>query len=46
LVVDGVTVRSADGVHLTLAAGEWLQPDVLPAVAAVGLEDRAKMVTP
>jgi hypothetical protein len=46
LVVDGVTVRSTDGVHLTLAGGEWLQPHILPAVAAVGLADRAKMVTP
>ena len=46
LVVDGVTVRSADGVHLTLAGGEWLQPDILPTVAAVGLAARAKMVTP
>jgi peptidoglycan/LPS O-acetylase OafA/YrhL len=42
LVVDGVTVRSTDGLHLTKAAGEWLQPDILPTVAALGLAARAR----
>jgi hypothetical protein len=45
-VVDGVTIRSSDGVHLTKVGGEWLQPDILPTVAALGLTARAKMVTP
>jgi peptidoglycan/LPS O-acetylase OafA/YrhL len=41
-VVDGVTVRSTDGIHLTRAAGEWLQPIILPTVDALGLADRAR----
>jgi peptidoglycan/LPS O-acetylase OafA/YrhL len=45
-VVDGVTIRSSDGVHLTKVGGEWLQPDILPTVAALGLSARAKMVAP
>jgi peptidoglycan/LPS O-acetylase OafA/YrhL len=39
-VVDGVTVRSTDGIHLTKAAGEWLQPDIMPTVDALGLAAR------
>jgi len=34
-VVDGVTVRPSDGVHLTLAAGAWLAPKLLPQFAAL-----------
>ena len=40
-VVGGVTVRWADGIHITKAGGEWLQPQILPTVAQLGLEARA-----
>ncbi len=40
-VVDGVTVRWADGIHVTKAGGQWIQPAVLPIVAQLGLEARA-----
>ncbi|MBF6555137.1 MAG: acyltransferase [Acidimicrobiales bacterium] len=40
-VIDGVTVRWADGLHISLPGGEWLQPLVLPTVAALGLQARA-----
>jgi peptidoglycan/LPS O-acetylase OafA/YrhL len=45
-VVDGVTVRSTDGVHLTKVGGEWLQPDILPTVDTLALEARSTMVRP
>ena len=41
-VVDGVTVRSTDGVHLTKAGGEWLQASILPTVATLGLAARTR----
>jgi hypothetical protein len=37
--VDGVTVRWADGVHVTTAAGELLQPQILPQIDRIGLDD-------
>jgi len=40
-VVDGVTVRWADGIHVTKAGGQWIEPFVLPTVAQLGLEARA-----
>jgi peptidoglycan/LPS O-acetylase OafA/YrhL len=40
-VVDGVTVRWADGIHVSLQGGEWLQPAILPVVARLGLVHRA-----
>jgi len=40
-VVDGVTVRWADGIHITKAGGQWIEPVVLPTVAELGLESRA-----
>ncbi len=40
-VVDGLTVRTSDGIHITEPAGQWLQPRILPTVAKVGLEARA-----
>ena len=40
-VVDGVTVRWADGIHVTRAGGQWIEPFVLPTVAQLGLEARA-----
>ena len=39
--VDGITVRWADGIHISKAGGEWLQPTILPPVAAQGLTVRA-----
>jgi len=39
-VVDGVTVRWPDGIHVTPAGGQWLQPRVLPTVAQLGLAVR------
>ena len=36
--VDGVPVRwPGDGIHVTRAGGEWLQPMVLPEIAQLGL---------
>ena len=43
-VVSGVTVRSTDGVHLTIAGLEWLQPDVIPTVASLGLATEPSVV--
>jgi hypothetical protein len=40
-VVDGVPVRWADGIHISKVGGEWLQPQILPTVAELGLEARA-----
>jgi len=34
--IGGVTMRFADGVHTTAAAGTYLAPKVLPALAALG----------
>jgi peptidoglycan/LPS O-acetylase OafA/YrhL len=41
-VIDGVTVRGSDGVHISLAGGVWLQSAVLPKIAELGLEQRAQ----
>jgi len=38
LTVDGVRVRYYDGVHVTVAGGEWLQPRILPTIAQLGLD--------
>ena len=40
--VDGVTVRWADGVHISKQGGEWLQARVLPTIARLGLDVRAR----
>jgi peptidoglycan/LPS O-acetylase OafA/YrhL len=40
-VVDGVTVRWADGIHVTKAGGQWAEQFVLPTIAQLGLEVRA-----
>jgi len=40
-VIDGVTVRWPDGIHVTPAGGQWLQPRILPTVALLGLEARS-----
>lgn len=34
VVIDGVTVRAADGVHLSEPGGEWLPPWLLPQLVA------------
>ena len=40
-VVDGVTVRWADGIHVSRAGGQWAEQFVLPLVAQLGLDARA-----
>jgi hypothetical protein len=35
----GVVVRWSDGVHVSLAGGKLLQPEILPAIARIGLQD-------
>jgi peptidoglycan/LPS O-acetylase OafA/YrhL len=42
LVVDRVTVRWPDGVHISKAGGEWLQPFILPTVGSLGLSSHAE----
>ncbi len=37
LAIDGVTVRWNDGVHISKAGGEWLQPFILPTAGRQGL---------
>lgn len=36
--VDGVVVRSSDGIHISPAGGELLQSEILPGMARLGLE--------
>jgi peptidoglycan/LPS O-acetylase OafA/YrhL len=40
--VDGVTVRWADGIHISKQGGEWLQARTLPTIAQLGLDVRAR----
>jgi len=40
-IVDGVVVRWPDGIHVTPAGGQWLQPRILPMVAGLGLAERS-----
>jgi hypothetical protein len=40
-VIDGVTVRSADGVHFTWAGDFWMAPQILPPLRALGLAPEA-----
>jgi hypothetical protein len=35
----GVVVRRTDGIHITPAGGELLQPEIPPEVASLGLQD-------
>ena len=39
--VDGVQARCKDGVHLTVAGGEWLAKKILPVVALLGRAHQA-----
>ncbi len=36
-MVHGVTVRWSDGIHVTAAGGEYLQPHILPVIDRLGL---------
>ena len=38
--IDGVVVRSSDGIHLTEAGGLWLRSRILPQVGRIGLAGR------
>ncbi len=40
--VDGVTVRSPDGVHFTTAGGAWLAPRILPTLVRLGRSHHAR----
>ena len=35
--IDGITVRSTDGIHISIAGGLFLRDSVLPTVARLGL---------
>ena len=37
--LDGVAVRWPDGVHISLAGGQLLQPQILPEIDRIGMED-------
>ncbi len=39
--LDGVAVRTDDGIHISVAGGELLQRRILPAVGRIGMEDEA-----
>ncbi len=39
-VIDGVTVRTTDGIHITEPGGEWLRPHILPTIASLGCSAR------
>ncbi len=39
--IDGITVRFTDGLHISVAGGEWLQPRLLPQIASIGMSSRA-----
>ena len=40
--VDGIPARLADGIHISVPGGEWLQPRILPTVVTLGHTARAK----
>jgi hypothetical protein len=37
--LDGIAVRSPDGIHVSVAGGEWLQRQILPQIDRIGMED-------
>lgn len=39
-MIGNIPVRWSDGVHITEAAGQWLQSKILPEIAELGLEAR------
>jgi len=45
--IDGITVRSTDGIHISAAGGELVRPLIDPTVAALGLQaERARAAAP
>lgn len=41
--IDGIEVRTpTDGIHITVQGGEWLEPQILPEVAKLGLQVTSK----
>jgi hypothetical protein len=42
--VDGVVVRSSDGIHISPAGGELLQSEILPDIALIGLRAEPSVV--
>jgi peptidoglycan/LPS O-acetylase OafA/YrhL len=44
--IHGVTIRETDGVHFTLAGGEYLAPAIMPAIVAAGREQMARTAPP
>ena len=42
--VDGVVVRSSDGIHISPAGGELLQSEILPQIAQFGLKAEPSVV--
>ncbi len=44
-VVDGITTRTTDGIHISVPGGEWLQPQILPTVVQLGRRARAGAAT-
>jgi len=45
-VIDGITVRWDDGIHISLPGGEWLQPAVLPEIGQLGLSSPQRSASP
>jgi hypothetical protein len=43
--VDGIDVRSSDGIHISLDGGELLQREILPQIAQLGLKAETDVVT-
>jgi hypothetical protein len=43
--VDGVVVRSSDGIHISPDGGELLQSEILPEIARLGLEAEPSVAT-
>ncbi|HEY1651587.1 MAG TPA: SGNH hydrolase domain-containing protein [Acidimicrobiales bacterium] len=43
--VDGIDVRSSDGIHISLDGGELLQREILPQIAQLGLKDETAVAT-
>ncbi len=41
VTVDGVQARCADGVHLTVAGGQWLAKRILPVISLLGRPHQA-----
>jgi peptidoglycan/LPS O-acetylase OafA/YrhL len=42
VVVDGVQARCSDGVHFTVAGGEWLAKRILPVISLLGRAHQAR----